>query len=273
MSRLNELLQTDSETKKIRLPVQEALPIRIDPEGAREAVLLLHGFGGIPGELEPLAQGLASAGYAVYAPRYPGHGTCRRDFLQTRAEDWTRRAYDAYLELRAEYEVVHVAGHSMGGLLASSIAISFGAPKLILLAPAFEISIKYMNMTPLIARFWRVIPQNRPLSAFDMQSPARKALQPDYWADVMVAPAAELMRLNRLCRRNLKRLKSHTLLILGECDQTIPTHVAEYLLQAAPRAASFETHIIEDASHLFPFNEYAPETVRTVLEWMASKNE
>jgi len=269
MSRLNELLQTDSETRKIRLPVQEALPIRIDPDGAREAVLLLHGFGGIPGELEPLAQGLASAGYAVRAPRYPGHGTCRRDFLQTRAEDWTRKAYDAYLELRAEYEVVHVAGHSMGGLLASSVAISFDVQKLILLAPAFKLSIRYIGLTPLIARFKPVIPQNRPLSAFDMQSPARMALQPDYWADVMVAPAAELMRLNRLCRRNLKKLKSHTLLILGECDQTIPTNVAEYIRRAAPHAASFETHIIQGASHIFPFNEYAPEMVRTVLEWMA----
>ncbi|MFA6366334.1 MAG: alpha/beta fold hydrolase, partial [Candidatus Hydrogenedentales bacterium] len=143
--------------------------------------------------------------------------------------------------------------------------------KLILLAPAFEFSIKYIGLTPLISRFRRVIPQNRPLSAFDMQSPARKALQPDYWADVMVAPAAELMRLNRLCRRNLKRLKSHTLLILGECDQTIPTHVAEYIRLAAPQAASFETYIIEDASHLFPFNEHAPEMVRVVQKWMASQ--
>lgn len=247
------------------------MPIRIDPEGAREAVLLLHGFGGIPGELEPLAQGLASAGYAVYAPRYPGHGTCRRDFLQTRAEDWTRRAYDTYLELRAEYEVVHVAGHSMGGLLASSIAISFDVPKLILLAPAFELSIKYIGLTPLISRFMRVLPQNRPLSAFDMQSPARKALQPDYWADVMVAPAAELLRLKRLCRRNLKRLRSHTLLVLGELDQTIPLHVADYLRHAVPLAASFEAHSIGNAGHVFPFNDHAPEMVKIVLDWISSR--
>jgi len=139
--RLSALLKPEA-VEAWRIPLPGALPIRMDPAGAREAVLLLHGFMGYPGELEPLANGLAGAGYAVSVPRLPGHGTGRRDFLLTGAEDWARRAYDAYLELRAEYEIVHVGGHSMGGLLASSIAVSFGLPRLILLAPVFELSIR-----------------------------------------------------------------------------------------------------------------------------------
>ena len=149
------------------------MPIRIDPTGAREAVLLLHGFSGYPGELAPLAEGLASAGYAVRAPRFPGHGTCRRDFMQTKAEDWARSAFDAYLEARCDYGTVHVAGHSMGGLLASAVAISFDAPRLILLAPAFELAIRGMGLTPFIAPFKGAIAMNRPVSAADSAYPAR----------------------------------------------------------------------------------------------------
>ncbi|MFA5852330.1 MAG: alpha/beta fold hydrolase [Spirochaetales bacterium] len=249
-------------------PIQEALPIRIDPAGAREAVLLLHGFSGYPGELAPLAEGLASAGYAVRAPRFPGHGTCQWDFLLTKAEDWTRSAFDAYLEARSEYGTVHVAGHSMGGLLASAIAISFDVPKLILLAPAFELAIKGIGLTRFVAPFKRVIAMNRPISAADSKYPERIALQPEYWADVMIGPAAELERLRKFCRKNIKRLKSRTLVIIGEADKTVSPNVVPYLRKAAPEMASFESHTIPGADHVFIFNEHSAKMLRLVLEWM-----
>lgn len=270
MSRLALLLRTGSGTAQIKPPVTEALPIRIDPEGAREAVLLLHGFSGYPGELGPLAQALVSAGYAVYAPRFPGHGTCRKDFLLTTAEDWARCAYDAYLDLRAKYTVVHVAGHSMGALLASAVAVSFDAPKLILMAPAFELSIKYIGATRLLAPFLKVITTNRVPTPFDQEDPARKALQPEYWADVMVSPASELERLRKLCRKNIERLRSQTLVIVGEADRTVPVRVAEYLRKAAPHAASFEKRLIPGASHVFPFNEHSKAMITIVLDWMST---
>ena len=267
--RLSALLQPDAGAAW-RIPLPGTLPIRMDPAGAREAVLLLHGFTGYPGELEPLAKGLAGAGWAVSVPRLPGHGTCRRDFLLTGAEDWARRAYDAYLDLRADYEIVHVGGHSMGALLASSIAVSFRVPRLILLAPAFEFSIRHIGLTSLIAPFKAVIAGNRRPSAFDLASPERTALHPEYWADVMVAPAAELMRLRRLCRKNIRHCRSRTLVIAGEKDTSVPVEVIDYLRRAAPHAASFDSRVIAGAPHVFPFDMHAAETVSLVLEWMAS---
>ncbi|MGB4586274.1 MAG: alpha/beta fold hydrolase [Rectinemataceae bacterium] len=267
--RLSALLKPEA-VEAWRIPLPGALPIRMDPAGAREAVLLLHGFMGYPGELEPLANGLAGAGYAVSVPRLPGHGTGRRDFLLTGAEDWARRAYDAYLELRAEYEIVHVGGHSMGGLLASSIAVSFGLPRLILLAPVFELSIRYIWLTPLIAPFKAVIAGKRMPSAFDSANPVRNALYAEYWADVMVGQAAELMRLRRLCRNNVRYCRSRILVIAGENDSSVPVGVIDYLRRAAPLAASFDSRVIAGAPHVFPFDEHAAETVSLVLEWMAS---
>ena len=133
MSKLDHLFKT----KAITRLVPEARPFRTDPAGAKAAVLLLHGFTGIPRELSIVGASLVDAGYAVLAPRYPGHGTNRADFMATSAEDWVRRAIDSYLDLRAEYDTVHVLGHSMGGLIATIVAVTFNSPRLVLLAPAF----------------------------------------------------------------------------------------------------------------------------------------
>ena len=102
MSKLDRLFRTRAVTRLL----PEARPFRKDPAGAKEAVLLLHGFTGIPRELSIVGDSLAEAGFACLAPRYPGHGTDRADFLATGAEDWVRRAFDSYLDLRSEYETV-----------------------------------------------------------------------------------------------------------------------------------------------------------------------
>src|SRR2546430_6119642 len=48
--------------------------------GNRTGVLLLHGFGGSPVEVQPLANALAERGYTVDVPLLPRHGTTPRDF-------------------------------------------------------------------------------------------------------------------------------------------------------------------------------------------------
>ncbi len=269
MTRLDALIGSGRGVERLKPPVRDALPIRLAPKGATEAVLLIHGFSGYPGELGSIARALASAGYAVAVPRLPGHGTSRRDFLQAKAEDWARRAYDAYLDLSAEYETVHVAGHSMGALLAAAIAASFGAPRLILLAPAFELSVRFIRLTPLVAPFLRVIKTNRPLSPADAANPTRAALQPEYWADAMLSPAGELERLRGRCRRALRDVGSRVLVVVGAEDRTVPVEVVDYVKRAARNAASFDSSVLPGANHVFIFDEHADEAVSIILGWMA----
>jgi carboxylesterase len=268
MSRLRKLLLAPAPS----LPLKEALPISIRPPQAKAAFLLLHGFSGYPGEMGTLAQGLAASGYAVFAPRFSGHGTCRRDLLLAKAEDWVHRAFDSYMDARAEYEVVHVLGHSMGALLASAVAIRFKASRVVFLAPAFEINVKAIGLTRLAAPFVSVILAGRPPSAYDLSVPARAALQAEYWSDLLVRPAAELERLRQGCRADLARLEAHTLVVVGDRDRTIPLHVTEYLRKGAAKAKSMESHVIEGGTHVFPFNEYATPTLDIILEWMKRRD-
>src|SRR2546427_383316 len=91
-------------------------PFRLEPAGARSAVLLLHGFTGSPWEVRPLGESLAARGYCVLGPRLPGHGTDPEAMLYVTHLDWEREAESALASLK-NFDRVFVAGLSMGALL------------------------------------------------------------------------------------------------------------------------------------------------------------
>jgi carboxylesterase len=90
-------------------------------------VLLLHGFTGSTASMRPWAEYLVAQGYAVSAPRLPGHGTTWQDLNKTTWADWYAEAERAFDELRAGCDQVVVGGLSMGGALALALAENRGA--------------------------------------------------------------------------------------------------------------------------------------------------
>ena len=90
--------------------------------GGPDGALVLHGFTGSPHSIRGLAGALAGAGLAVEAPLLPGHGTSVDDMLATGWDDWRAAAEEAYDDLARRCRRVVVAGLSMGGSLAASVA-------------------------------------------------------------------------------------------------------------------------------------------------------
>lgn len=86
--------------------------------GDQTGVLLLHGFGGSPAEVEPLAESLAQRGYTVSVPVLPGHGTTPRDFAATSNSQYLAAVRQCFEAMRQQCGQVYVVGFSMGGLLA-----------------------------------------------------------------------------------------------------------------------------------------------------------
>lgn len=263
MSRLTRILSLPEDIALI----PGAEPIRIDPPGAKEAFLLLHGFTGMPGELAIPARVLSEAGYAVYAPRYPGHGSCRADMLATRAEDWLRRAVDAYIELKSRYGAVSLLGHSMGGLIATSIAASYSAPRLVLFAPAFEASNSLLKYSPFIAPFAPVIRKGRPIPEGET-NPSRMKRFEEYSSDDLILPASQLRRLQKLGRSLLPSVESRILLLQGSADPSVPPSVAGWVKAEARRAASVEVEMLEGANHIFPFAKDASKAAEILKAWI-----
>jgi carboxylesterase len=207
-------------------------------------------------------------GIASYAPRYPGHGTDRVDFYATGAEDWLRCAVDGYLDLRSEYEIVNLLGHSMGGLIATLVATSFNVPRLILLAPAFKVSNSALPMSPALALVAPVIKRHRTNEETD---PLRKQLFEAYWSDDLVSQAAELRRLQKATKRQLQRVHSKTLVVVGDKDETVPPQVAHYLEKRVLGAASFESRSIAGVGHLFPFEQGSAEACSIIKDWVGKE--
>lgn len=90
--------------------------------GRRVGVLLSHGFTGSPHSMRPWGRHLAGLGYAVEVPRLPGHGTDWRELNTTGWHDWYGEVSRGFEKLRAENDVVVLAGLSMGGSLVLRLA-------------------------------------------------------------------------------------------------------------------------------------------------------
>lgn len=87
-------------------------------DGNTTGVLLIHGFGGSPLQLQPLARRLAEEGFTVHTPLLPGHGTTPRDFGATDNEEYLTAVRREVAALRSRCGHVYAVGFSMGGLLA-----------------------------------------------------------------------------------------------------------------------------------------------------------
>lgn len=121
--------------------------------GGSHACLLLHGFTGSPLHMRALGEALHQAGYTVYAPLLPGHGTSLADMEQTGWRDWLEAARESYRQLKTRCPVVTVAGLSMGGTLALLIAQSHPVDGVICFSPALKMRARFLWAARLIALF------------------------------------------------------------------------------------------------------------------------
>ena len=98
--------------------------------------LLLHGFTGGAYEVNPLARFLREkTDWIVSVPVLPGHGRTLR-LKDTNADEWLAYAEEELERLWLYCDEVYVVGFSMGGLIASYLAIHYPVSKLVLLSAA-----------------------------------------------------------------------------------------------------------------------------------------
>jgi carboxylesterase len=105
--------------------------------------------------MEPLVPALEALDCTVVLPAYPGHGTTVDDFRTTFFPDWLGCAERHFVSLTREHERVLLAGFSMGGSIALSLAAKHhDLPQLagvVALSPSYDLCRRELLLCSLVA--------------------------------------------------------------------------------------------------------------------------
>ena len=257
----------------LRLPVgpngiiEGAEPIVRERAGAREAVLLLHGFGDTPQTLTYLADELHARGWDVHAPLLPGHGRTLRSFASSRAQQWVGAAREALDYLLARYQHVAVVGLSMGGAVAAILAADRDRlVALALLAP-------YVELPPRLRRLVRhhqvihvVTPVLRGNTERSILDPVERARSLGYRA-MTPALARELSVIAERARVALPRIRVPTLLAQSRQDNRLAPAVADRAF-AALGAKNKELLWLDGAGHVITVDYGREKLIESVADWL-----
>lgn len=241
---------------------------------AAKAVVGLHGYTGYPGELALPAQELYAAGFDVFIPRYPGHGTSGKDFLTTRRSDWIGEAEQVYRETAEIYDEVAIMGHSMGGAIAVILAARYGVKKMVLYAPALLLPTLPRALITCMSFFmkrkaqpWKRDPR---YSFFDDRDAEDDAyLGSEYWSWIYPRQLRELAAIRDEAVQVLPTMETDSLVFTGGEDETVPQEVGIMVVQKGKGDNNW-IHLPK-ATHLIPYdydNNSRIEAMERTVAWL-----
>jgi pimeloyl-ACP methyl ester carboxylesterase len=231
--------------------------------GTGRPVLVLHGGGG-PFTTALLAQHLAETTHVI-APIHPGfNGTPRDETIGT-----VRSLADAYAQYLIDQDLhdVIVVGSSVGGWLASELAIGAAADRLAGIVIINGLGIEVQGHPILDVR--GMAPQE--LAQYSFHNPSNLRLPPPSPEGLAIAQgnAAALAALTAGADTDSARLRAihaPALIIWGASDRVVDADYGRAYAAAIP-GAGFA--LIPDAGHL-PFLENAPAVFAALDPFVAS---
>lgn len=210
--------------------------------GRTPSLLCIHGYGGVPREVELGIEVARELGLAARAPVLRGHGTVPRDTAELRFEDWLGGLREDFDLLRKEGPVV-LLGLSLGSLLATALYLE--APGdvagLVLISSAFWLS----SPMPGTALDWA---DRLGLPDFgmpktggpDLGDAEAKRTHLSYEVQPVHA-AVSLLRAGERLREELFRIHCPTLLLHGALDRVCPVNKA---FEAASRMTETDARVV-----------------------------
>lgn len=194
--------------------------------GACPTVIAIHGFTGVPGEVELCCEAALDLGLGWHAPLLAGHGKSARELARTRYPDWLKSARPAFDAARAHGPVILV-GLSLGSLVAMDLLLS--APGdvdgLVLLSNALWLKPPHPGWTLKLAGLAHLpdfyINKNGP----DLGDPSTRSAHVTLDAQPLHA-AVSLVEAGERLRGELFRIHRPTLIVHGALDRVCPVENA-----------------------------------------------
>lgn len=232
------------------------------PEPGAPGVLLLHGFTSTPASMEPVAQVLREAGYAVEVPLLPGHGTRWEDLNATSAGEILRAALAGWDRLAARRSHVAAVGLSMGGALAMHVAARRAPFAAVTINPC-------LRLKPLQLGFARlaggVLPSVAPVAG-DIAKPG---VVEEAYDRTPVRGVAVLGRIVAHVRRELDLVRAPVLLLRSATDNVLPRASADTLVHRMD-PGNLTQVVLERSLHVATLDHDADAVGRLTLEFLAA---
>ena len=238
--------------------------------GNAPAVLLIHGFGGTPWEVRPVADALHAEGLACIAPVLPGHGVRPEVLSSTGWMDWTAAARSHAEALCEAHGRVVMLGMSLGGLLALQTAVELqhrGVIGVVTLGCALRLNTVATGVLTLAQLFGAQMPHVFiPKEGSDVRDPTARRRNPGYRVNPLRA-AREILEGQRAVRRTVPELRVPLLALHGLRDSTAPLAASLELLE---RAGSPERSLVvlPRSGHLIAVDHDAAEVSRQVCAFV-----
>lgn len=200
------------------------------------AVLLIHGFTGLPHEMREFGEYLASQGFRVHAPLLPGHGSRKEEMIKTGRADWIRGAEEGLRLLKEEgAENIFVSGLSMGGTLTLYLGETHPEVRglMPICAPVYLTDWRLRLLLPVVKRFANYYSADLSdvLDESVLDNPVAREHRRRY--DKIPLPCiVELLALIRETKERLSDIRQPILIAQARKDRIVPPGNADYIFRS-----------------------------------------
>ncbi|MBO5738267.1 alpha/beta fold hydrolase [bacterium] len=199
----------------------------INPNNRKKYAIVLHGLGQNVTNLQPLYQSIINkTDYAIIAPEYRGFGKNKpQKISQKSLSEDTQTAIKYLKDKGIKPSDICIIGHSLGGYLASNLAlVNSQVSKLILVSSAESISNKSMDDVNIsLPKFTKFLIKNFP-----------------------ILQGAKYKKINTA--KNLEKINMPVYIIHSQNDKIVKSDVAKHLASSCKNLQSIE--ILKEGGHV-----------------------
>lgn len=244
-------------------------PRTIDGSPAH-AVLLVHGLGGGPYEVQRLAEHLATGGPTTQTILLPGHGLPRWRMPPSRWTEWYAAVKAAAEALSRRFARVDLVGFSTGAPLVLHLAAerALGEGRLVLLAPFLRVFRPRLLPVP-VERVLEALPfvtsvprREPPLRDAALRQAVARCAGYRTFSTIAARSAVELIT---EVEAELPSIIAPALVVRGLRDSVVDREGAEIL---GARLAGFRRLVDVDSDHLVTLDEAAPIVLEEVRRFL-----